>query len=437
MSLRSFTKFPELPPEIQLQIWESTIATQPAMHLFDVCVPPCGSDSTAMMIASPTSELHSDDEDTDPSRSKEDAICLDEATDTLYLTALDTTTKDDISSPTATSNTHTQGARFHSDPSMYKFRADIQATCFDAEATMRASTARSTDTNTIRLGGASSTGASITYDNTQDVLHLRFTPPAFRFPGDSEGRLAGPISAIFESIWSDELAGALHGARRVAIDVSQLWPDLGARDAGGAGAGQQAEDGEGDVEGVEGWEEEGEGGGGDVDSSVLQDIAFLACTMQNDLEVLYLVDYCAGRCDSSSSSDSFLKARDLMDRTDEGLYRALRNGETWQKEKTREQDVIHGVGKVWREVFDLEKLGWDEKHPGFVFAEMFGEVVRMQQGNWMGNDNQDGEVAKEKKRFQGVRVLVVENDEDNRENDPILLRCDNHRNDTKSVGHSP
>lgn len=404
------------------------------MHLFDVCVPPCESDSTAMMIASPTSEVHNDNEDTDSPHSKQDAVYLDEATDTLYLSALDTTTKEDISSPTATSSTPTQGARFRSDPSMYKFQANLRATCIDAAATVQASTARSRDTNTIRLGGPNAgagAGASITYNNTQDVLHLRFTPPAFRFTG-GEGRLAGPISAIFESIWSEELAGALHRARRVAIDVSQLWPGLGARGGRGAGEAQQEEDGE---EGVEGVEEEVEEVGDDDDSAVLQDIAFLACTMQNDLEVLYLVDYCARRRGSSSSTPSFLRARDLMDRTDEGLYHALRNGDTWQKEKIREPDVIHGVGKIWREVFELEKLGWDEKYPGFVFAEMFGEAVRMQQGNWMGDDNQDGELAKEKKKFQGVRVLVVEDDEYNGEN-PILLCCDSHRNDTKSVDHS-
>ncbi|KAK2607626.1 hypothetical protein N8I77_006289 [Diaporthe amygdali] len=416
-SIRAFTKFPELPPEIQLQIWESTIATQPAMHLFDVCVPPSESESTVMMVPSPTSDSHNQSsEDTDPSLSKRNATYLDEATDTLYLSALDTTNTDSTS-PTAT-RVHTQGARFRTDPSMYKYRASLRATCIDAAATMQRSTARSSDTNTIRLGGP---GASsiITYDNTQDVLHLRFVPPAFRFPDG--GRLTSPISAMFESIWSEELAGALHRARRVAIDVSQLWPDLGAR---GGGDGQQ-------VEGEEG-EEGSEELGPNDDSLIMQDIAFLACTMQSDLEVLYLVDYCAGRCGSSSS----LRGRDLMSRRDEGLYRALRNGETWQKEKSRQPDVIHGVGKVWREVFDLEKLGWDEKHPGLAFAEMFGEVVRMQQGNWMGEDGQDGEVAKAKMKFQGVRFLVAEDEEVNGEDSSMLLCCSGHQHDTQNESHS-
>lgn len=449
-SLKTFTKFPELPPEIQLQIWESTIATQPAMHLFDVCVPPCISESMGTPIASPTTDSHdADREGTDRPPSKREAIYLEEATDTLYLSPLATTTDEDATPPGT--EVSTQGARFRSDPSMYKFRANLAATCIDAAATVRrsipvpsaagdgsSSSSSGGDTNTIYLGAPSTARgcASITYDNTQDVLYLRFTPPPFRFP-DKSGRLTSPLSAIFESVWSQELAGALHRARRVAIDVSQLWPDLWARELAGGGDGEQQggvgadgegqheEAGEGEAEALgEGEEEEGEAGGNDDGSLIMQDIAFLACTMQHDLEVLYLVDNSAGRCDSHPSS---LRARDLMDRRDEGLYRALRNGETWQKEKTRNPDVISGVGKVWREIFDLERLGWDEEHTGFVFAEMFAEVVKMQQGNWMGDDGHDGNVAKERVKFQGVRVLITEDEQINGEDSSMLLGCNGHR----------
>ncbi|KKY37295.1 hypothetical protein UCDDA912_g02753 [Diaporthe ampelina] len=376
---------------------------------------------------------------------------LEEATDTLYLSPLATTTKEDPSSPGA--DVPTQGARFRSDPSMYRFRGSLSATCIDAAATVRRSVTTgagegsSGDTNTIYIGAPSTARgcASVTYDNTQDVLHLRLSPPPFRFPDG--GRLTSPVSAIFESIWSQELAGALHRARRVAIDVSQLWPDLdlwargvaggGGEQQGGDGRGEDVEqgvvNGEGEAEVLE--DEEHEAGGNDDGSLIMQDIAFLACTMQHDLEVLYLVDYCAGRCDSRPSS---MKARDLMERRDEGLYRALRNGETWQKEKARVPDVIHGVGKVWREIFDLERLGWDEEHPGFVFAEMFAEVVKMQQRNWTGDENQGGgEVAKERKKFQGVRVLVAEDDEANGQASSMLLHYDGHRHGIRSESHDP
>lgn len=457
-SLKSFAKFPELPPEIQLQIWESTIATQPAMHLFDVCVPPCISESAATTIASPTPDSHTDDsEDADSASSKREAIYLDEAADTLYLSPLATTTTEDATASPGETKVSTKGARFRTDPSMYNFRGSLASTCTDAAATVRRSLStargRDGDTNTIYLGAPSTARgcASLTYDNTQDVLHLRFSPPAFRFPGaDGDGgRLAGSaLSAIFESVWSQELSSALHRARRVAIDVSQLWPDLSSScgaaggeqqqggDGGGEGEGQQQgeeETGGGETEVLEqeGEEEEDEAGGNDDGSLIMQDIAFLACTMQHDLEVLYLVDYCAGRCDSCPSQPSSLRARDLMDRRDDGLYRALRNGETWQKEKARKPDVIQGVGKVWREVFDLERLGWDEEHPGFVFAEMFAEVVKMQQGNWIGDDSQEGEVAREKAKFQGVRVLVAEDEQINGEDSSMLLGCDGHRHGTK------
>jgi hypothetical protein len=430
--LKSFTKFPELPPELQLQIWESTIACQPSMHLFDVCVPPAVCKSAQSTTTSPSSDSHDDGHDnshnnnnghSDTRLSKgEDPIYLDEAIDTLYLAPVATTTTSttgDLLSDLQASSTITQGPLFPTDPSMYKFRGSLAATCIDAAATMRKSTTGGGGTNTIYLGAPSTARgcASITYDNTQDVLHLRFVPPALRFP-DASGRLTSPISAIFESVWSQELAGALHRARRVAIDVSQLWPDLGPRVFGSGEDGEEEQGGDlGEDDGVgepavlQGGEAEDDDAGGIDDVSlIMQDIAFLACTVQNDLEVLYLVDYRTGCCDSHSSQSPSLRARDLTNRSDDGLYRSLRNGETWEKEKTREPDVIRGVGKVWREVFDLEKLGWHEEHPGFVFAEMFAEVVKMQQGNWASDDNEDGDNAKERATFKGVRVLVVEDD---------------------------
>ncbi|ROW08586.1 hypothetical protein VPNG_06232 [Cytospora leucostoma] len=299
---RCFPHFPNLPPEIQLQIWESTTATLPSMHVFDIRTPsspaPGGDNSV------------SSTQDHEPTRRV--PLCLEEPDDMLYINALET------GGTSQHPMTTTQGARFRWDPSMYKFRDSLRATSIDSARTMQ--TARNdVDVNTIRLR----TGRAITYDNTQDVLHLRFVPPASQVPKDA--RRASPISAMFESVWSEELAKALHYARRIAIDVSQLWPDL----AGGQ-------------------------------SDLLQDIAYLACVLQNDLEVLYLVDYCAGRCNSA-------KAGDLMSR-DAGLYRKMYchgNGGVsgfdkgaWDHEKRREPDVFHGVGRLWREVFDVEKMNW-------------------------------------------------------------------------------
>lgn len=195
------------------------------------------------------------------------------------------------------------------------------------------------------------------------MLHLRF------LVGSSSGAGASPLSDIFQSMWSPALATALHSARRVAIDVSQIWPEL---------AQQQ--------------------------HKLVQDIVFLVCTLQNNLEVLYLVDY-SQQQQQGSAAAAAAAAGATSTTKDSELYARFHSyyGPAWEAEKDRPADVIHGNGTVWREVFDFERLGWHERHPGFVFGEMFGEVVRLQQGQWFG----EGE---KKATFQGVRVLVAESE---------------------------
>lgn len=144
----------------------------------------------------------------------------------------------------------------------------------------------------------------------------------------------------------------------MALDVAAVWPALGEVDAG------QRE-------------------------RLLQDVVFLVCTLQNALEVLYLVDY-SQPCGVARRLGR--KGREVGLRLSEGRDTA---------EVAREGDVIHGNGMVWREVFDLEGLGWHGRHHAVEFGEMFGEVVRLQQGQWFG----EGEKTA---TFQGVRVLVAE-----------------------------
>ncbi|KAJ4422025.1 hypothetical protein N0V82_003321 [Gnomoniopsis sp. IMI 355080] len=232
------------------------------------------------------------------------------------------------------------------DPSGYKFRDVLRATCVDAAESVRNAEARipAADRAMVELPS----GRQLVYDNALDVLHLRFL----------NAESGAPLSSIFRSLWSPALATALHSARRVAIDVSQIWPEL---------AQEQ--------------------------HKLVQDIVFLVCTLQNNLEVLYLVDYSQqhGVAPTLASKDSDLYSRFHS----YGPERAA--------EKDRAADVIHGNGTVWREVFDLERMGWHERHPGFVFGEMFGEVVRLQQGQWFG----EGE---KKSTFRGVRVLVAEHE---------------------------
>lgn len=374
----AFPLFPFLPAEIQLQIWESAAPSQPGMHMhvFDVRAPPPPAANRWISSSSHSrsrSRTSSSGKVRKPSASRmrknAPAACLGQLDGRggVSLHAFD-------AAETATA----AGARLYAaaDPSMYRFRENLRTTCADAAAA--ADRAQAAVPPEHRAAVELPSGKKVPYNNATDVLHLRFIttsppqksrssppppPPPRRGADDAmdvdiDNSTAAPLSTIFRSLWSRELAAALHAARRVAIDVSQVWPEL---------AEQQ--------------------------HKLVQDIVFLVCSLQNDLEVLYLVDYAAPRA-----------ARDLMAR-EGSLYRSLHchGPEVWEREMQREGDVIHGVGTLWREVFDLKGLGWHQQHPAFLFGEMFSEVVRLQQGNWFGEGEKQAV-------FKGVRVLVAEDE---------------------------
>lgn len=448
-SLQSvFSNFSLLPAEIQLQIWDSAAPVEPSMHMhmFDVRAPaptpapaPLPLPTSAAIASHKRTASHrrsrsrcsSSGKVRKPSASpprrtfSSSSLSLshqqsEQQQEGLTLQPFDT-------SPLATTNTSLPGARFSADPSMYKFRQRLAATCTDARRAVHHSQAAipEADRGLVELGVG-----VVPYNNATDVLHLRFvqqqqqrastsSPPppppsadAMDIDTDTETdkmdtkqslpskTSTAPLSTIFQSLWSRELATTLHRARRIAIDVSQIWPEL---------AEQQ--------------------------HKLVQDIVFLVCTLQNDLEVLYLVDYSAG----PGRYHPQRKAEAMMQKEGSELYRALHghllvgnsqqqtssaakesnyNGagapaaaaaaatvdmEAWEREMQRQGDVIQGVGKVWREVFDLEKLGWHARHPAFVFGEMFSEVVRLQQGNWFGEGQKQAV-------FKGVRVLVAQDE---------------------------
>lgn len=361
----AFPFFSLLPAEIQLQIWESTVATLPTrqMHIFDVQIPspppptqtPQAPPTPPRRAASrrarsrspgapPTTTLTAKGRVRKSSPARKATPITTANLPTVHLGALSTTTSS-------------------FDPSAYALRDILRLTCADAARTVQRFEAAipAADRTHITLHPS---GRRIIWDNARDVLHLRFLPPPV-VPAPSTFE---PLSALFQALWSPALASALHTARRVAIDVASIWSALGFVD------GQQGQ------------------GQGKRQQKLLQDVVFLVCTLQNALEVLYLVDYSqpAARAAELKSKDGELHAR---------LQSGSRSGE----EAAREGDVIHGNGMVWREVFDLEGLGWDERHCGFVFGDMFGEVVGLQQGSWFG----EGE---KKATFLGVRVLVAEDE---------------------------
>ncbi|RSM10080.1 hypothetical protein CEP52_003741 [Fusarium oligoseptatum] len=189
---------------------------------------------------------------------------------------------------------------------------------------------------------------------TSDVLMLRFR----EYPVDhtelaTETLLCPPpIGEMLQSQWSTEMASTLQRAKRIAIDVTETWAT--------------------GLYGEMGFEE----------------ITFFASTIQKGLEVLYLVDDCAGRCKGCERED--IKAGGLQKR--DQLWKDLN-----EDDETRPGDIVRAVSRRYVEVFDLEGLGWTE-HPTYMFARIIGAAIRSQQRD------------EDKGKFQGVRVLVVEDE---------------------------
>lgn len=412
MAPTSFPQFANLPAELQLQIWDSTTATLPGtmqMHLFDVHAPSPPTPSSSLISTTtitPAQKARLRQRTTSPSPTRVRKSTSPQRDSRHHhqqqhshpyqqrsAARLETVTLEAFHHSSSSSSSSGNAGKV-ADPSAYRLRHALRATCTDAAAAAhRAQHAiPPRDRAVVELPS----GHTVEYDNGRDVLHLRFrcrsshttaeedrsssSPPSSPAAAAAAAEVA-PLSAIFRALWSRPLAAALHGARRLAIDVSQIWPELP-----------------------------------EEQSRLAQDIVFLACTVQHDLEVLYLVDY------SSSSSTRITHQRTTAGaaaaaaaaspspagpgRRDGDLYTRLHypTDAGWERERARPADIIHGGGgTVWREVFDLEALGWHERHPGFVFGEMFGEVVRLQQANWYGQGDK-------KATFQGVRVLVAEDE---------------------------
>ncbi|KAH6889683.1 hypothetical protein B0T10DRAFT_38655 [Thelonectria olida] len=198
--------------------------------------------------------------------------------------------------------------------------------------------------------------AKVTIPST-DVLMLRFRDTNHTGGPVEEETHSSLIGQVLRCQWSAELASTLQTARSIALDVVEgcIFSPLDTL----------------------GWDE----------------MTHLASTIHQDLEVLYLVDTCAGRCGDCYSGD--LKAGDLQ-----------RRGTLWRRldqdgkpgDEGRPGDVIRGVGRRYVEVFDLEALGWGECHQAYGFAFLMNNAIRLHQSHG------------EKSVFKGIRVLVVEDE---------------------------
>jgi hypothetical protein len=247
----------------------------------------------------------------------------------------------------------TIGPRGVFDPSMYHATATSKLISRLPERTVREIETRE-DMNEIYLSGS---GQKISIP-ASDVLMLRIRQdPSDHSNLATETLLCPPpIKDILENQWSSELASALRNAKKVAIDVSETWA-----------TGLYGELG-------------------------LEEIAFFACTIQKDLEVLYLVDECTGRCNQCRRQN--VKMEDIRKR--DALWKGLRTKNT--DDEDRPGDIINAVSRRYIEATNLAALGWDEEHPSYLFACLIDTAIKTQQE---GTD---------RGKFQGVRVLVVEDE---------------------------
>ena len=254
---------------------------------------------------------------------------------------------------------NTRLTKYGFDPSMYRFRQSLLRTSRASSSTVLRSS-RKAGKNVVHL-----LRQKRTLELPQsDVIMLRFDKrkqagvAAARtiMDFDEENGTDSPLGTALEGQWSAEMARTLRSARKVALDLTEPWvSELGAEVA-------------------------------------YEEIAFLACTLQHDLEVLYLVDNCVGRCTSCGKSD--MRAGDLQGKG--YLWNCL----NYQNRSAydRKGDVIQAISKKYVEISDFERLGWADIHPSFVFARIIDEAIRSQQHR----ENQG--------KFQGVRILVAEDE---------------------------
>jgi hypothetical protein len=351
-----FPQFARLPPEIQLKVWEAACAG-PSMHVFDICIPLGHGDDRRKQTSAGNDNRGIRRLRQENTNKLGRMVFLDEAKSDPRL-------------------------RHAADPSWYKWRQNLTRVSVDAAAVaaMPLTTAASwpgaarqpIDLNDVYLPGPE---RYVCYDNGSDILHLRIngqlrsalgaatdTVPCKGLPCPSQVSicLSSGLSQLLDAEWSPGMANAVQAARRVALDVADIWTDS------------------------------------TLGPLIMEEVAFLACTLQSNLEVLYLVDYCAGRC--SYCAKQALRARNLQVRGNE-LDRELHGGGL-KDEFNRAPDVVQGFRVAYREIFELEKLGWTSCHPTFVFARILDEAIRSQQADGLGES-----------LFRGVRVLMVE-DED-------------------------
>ncbi|KAJ2978020.1 hypothetical protein NQ176_g4047 [Zarea fungicola] len=346
-----FPLFAKLPTEVQLEVWNA-INHRPGVQIFDVCFP--ASDPSDNSRASAAfKNRHRNKAIKDESKRCKEKVFID---------SLELAPRESDGASTVD---------FRRDPSTYKLSQTLLKTCINS-----ANAVRKHKTSSIFLPAK---GMAVPFDDNIDLFCLRFISPSVdqdgthrSILGEADGQPSNNIRYALECLWSDDMALALRSARRIAIDISELW-------------GQEA-----------------------IHPHIIQEIAALCSCIQSDLEALYLIDYCIGRCRRCWKGGlNSAKLTERMCVLSESL-----------DPLKKEMDHFYGSGVVYREICDLEGLGWTPDQLEFQLAIMMGDIIREQQGP-------EG-------AFRSVRILACENEPGN-DDAVVLQRCSSTKAETVRV----
>ncbi|KAL4751462.1 hypothetical protein BDW72DRAFT_91543 [Aspergillus terricola var. indicus] len=371
--MQDFSRFNELPAELRIQIWRAACPA-PGIHVFDVCIP---SAQTGWRISQVQQGLNSGH----LGNSIPSSVFLDQLT-----VSQNTQSKTGPASQRGTTKQSQHTCRnanaicsLISDPSTYLIADSIRQSCPEASSSLQPLPSAplgnpngniSTKLNSIHLPLRGQEGKQIHYNNLLDTLHLRFGPPtSYASPFDpgmlnpNDGSedaylriFKSGLSDVLLYPWSNEFTLTLRNARRVALDMADLHLEIGLSSRNRFAR-----------------------------ETVYQEVECLASRLAKGLEVLYVVDYCAGGCRSRTGE------MDGLTNTRGELWRMLAH-----KTGERDPDVFYGNGVTYQEVTSLESLGWSEETPVFIVLKMFAEAIREQQGE------------EDQGCFQGVRVLACQ-----------------------------
>ncbi|KAL4954768.1 hypothetical protein BDW69DRAFT_162401 [Aspergillus filifer] len=377
--MQNFPQFPCLPAELRIQIWQEAASVSRA-HTFDVCFP------SRMVISC--------------ARSKRGM--LGDEPSGVYLAHVPVTGDESESSPREDEEGEEQEWRCPKD-SPSNLYASIRLSCSEAFEALRSQNHRKLQ---YPSGSESDFGSEsdgdvrfntvflpvqeanrYIYENARDLLHLRFgsalpSNSGFLDPNCSAEDDYTPrvfkssLSDMFLYPWSSGLTSTLQNARMIALDIAdlELAIPLSLLKAFAPG-------------------------------SLEQEVGYLANRLSK-LEVLYVVDYSIGLGEHGRETDldhgpnphrgSAAPPKVLSEYTvmAQNLQTRLSSAPSTA---ARHPSVFHGKGVTYREVLDLEALGWDENSSVFVVLKIICEEIwKMQSASAKGGEGV---------RFQGVRVL--------------------------------